>query len=184
MNTSNREYPLFTVAGLKISAMPSVLIGFILLWLLFTIITILFTNLSLGIAIIAGLILTFMHWGFEIIHQLGHAWAARRTGYAMLGVRLYMILGASLYPPNEGNIPARVHIQRALGGPIVSAIIMVLMGILVANLSSAGEFLRLLAWSAFLENLLVFSLGAIIPFPFPSLLENDGTTLLRWWPKR
>jgi hypothetical protein len=184
MNTSRHEYPLFNLAGLKISAMPSALIGSIVLWLLFTVIAIIATDLALGVAIIAGFIMMLSHWSFEIIHQLGHAGAARQAGYPMVGIRLYLALGASVYPPTEGDVPARVHIQRALGGPIISTIIMLLAGVLVAILSSAGEFLRLLAWFAFLDNLLVFSLGAIIPFPLPNLLENDGATLLRWWPKR
>jgi hypothetical protein len=184
MNTSSREYPLFNFAGLKISAVPSALVGSIVLWLLFTMIAIIATDLSLGGAIIAGFIMMLLHCLFEIIHQLGHAWAARRVGYPMVGIRLYLALGASVYPPTEGDLPAHVHIQRALGGPIISTIVMLLAGILVVILSSAGEFFRFLAWFAFFVKLLFFSLGAIIPFPLPNLLETDGTTLLRWWPKR
>lgn len=94
----------------------------------------------------------------------------------MTGVRLWGVLGTSLYPPDEPELPNEVHVARALGGPLASA-----------WLTGAGALATLLTWPVggvarmisvlfALENLLVFTLGAFLPLPF---METDGTTLLR-----
>ncbi len=181
---NSREFSLFTANGLKISATPSAIIGSIVLWLLLTVAALALTNLSLLSAILAGFITMLLHWVFEIIHQMGHARAAKQTSYPMLGVRLYILLGASLYPTDEPELPANVHIRRALGGPKISLVVLAIATVILLLVwSSAGDFVRMLALFAFLDNLLVFTVGSVIPFPFPKLLENDGVTLMRWWGK-
>ncbi|MCQ3933039.1 MAG: hypothetical protein DPW16_21525 [Chloroflexi bacterium] len=181
MNLAAREFQLFTVNGLKICATPSAILGSLVLWVLFTMAGLVFTDLSLIAAVVAGFLTMLLHWAFEIIHQMGHASAARKAGYPMLGVRLYLVLGASLYPSDEPDLPPQIHIRRALGGPKISlAILVIATAILLLVWSAAGDFVRLLALFAFLDNLLVFTIGAIIPFPFPNLIENDGVTLMRW----
>lgn len=181
MKPAAREFPLFTINGLKISATPSAIVGALVLWALLTLVALVFTDLSLIVAVVAGFITMLLHWAFEIIHQLGHASAARKAGYPMLGVRLYLVLGASLYPTDEPDLPAHVHIQRALGGPKISLVVLAISTVILLIVwSAAGDFVRMLLLFGFLDNLLVFTLGAIIPFPFPNLLENDGITLMRW----
>ncbi|MBZ0315307.1 MAG: hypothetical protein K8L91_02730 [Anaerolineae bacterium] len=181
MNPAAREFPLFTINGFKISATPSAMVGSLVLWGIFTIVALVFTRLSPIAAVVAGFLTMLLHWAFEIIHQMGHASAARKVGYPMLGVRLYLVLGASLYPSDEPDLPAQIHIRRALGGPKISlAVLAITTVILLLVWPSAGDFVRMLALFAFLDNLLVFTIGAIIPFPFPSLIENDGVTLMRW----
>ncbi len=178
---NSREFPLFTANGLKISATPSAIIGSIVLWLLLTLAALALTHLSLIGAMVAGFFSMLLHWTFEIIHQMGHAYAAKQAGYPMLGVRLYILLGASLYPTDEPNLPASVHIRRALGGPKISLVVLAIATVIMLLIwSSAGDFVRMLALFAFLDNLLVFTVGSVIPFPFPKLLENDGVTLMRW----
>ncbi|MBI5931878.1 MAG: hypothetical protein HY862_21390 [Chloroflexi bacterium] len=185
MNAAEREFQLFIVNQQKISAAPSAIIGSIVLWILLTVVALALTNLSPIAAILAGFMAMLLHWVFEITHQLGHARAAQQTGHPMLGVRLYFLLGASLYPADEGDLPASVHIRRALGGPIISTLVLAIATVfLLLSWSSVGDFLRMLALFAFLDNLLIFTIGAVIPFPFPNLLENDGITLRRWWGKK
>lgn len=181
MNPAAREFPLFTINSLKISATPSAIIGSLVLWPILTMVGLVVTDLSLIAAVVAGFLTMLLHWAFEIIHQMGHASAARKTGYPMLGVRLYLVLGASLYPSDEPNLPAQIHIRRALGGPKISlAVLAISTFILLLVWSAAGDFVRMLALFAFLDNLLVFTIGAVVPFPFPNLIENDGVTLMRW----
>ena len=43
------------------------------------------------------------------LHQFGHAWAARRVGYPMTGLRYRGVLAASLYPRNEPELPADIQ---------------------------------------------------------------------------
>jgi hypothetical protein len=174
-----KTYHLGKVAGLEIGLTLSAVWASLLLWLALSAIAFWLLRLPPGQAILGGLLAVLLHWLSEFVHQLGHAWAARRVGHPMRGVRLWWLLGASRYPRNEGPLPAAVHIRRALGGPPAS-LILTLIGaaLLFAWRDNAG----LPYWLALffcLENLLVFTLGAFLPLGF-----TDGSTLLEWWPKR
>ena len=125
--------------------------------------------------IVGGLIATLMHLTATLWHQLGHAIAARRTGHPMMGVRLWLLLGASVYPHDEGDLPAAVHIQRALGGPIANLVLTILVGgvALILDPSNGVAWWLFVFW--FLDNSLIFTLGALLPLGF-----NDGSTILHW----
>ncbi len=142
------------------------------LWLVIILIAVLF-HLSLGGAIVAGILCTILHWLSELMHQLGHAWAAQRTGYPMSGIRFgtHVIFSTALYPANEPTLPAKVHLRRAAGGPLISGLLSVvaLVLLLIAQAAGTGQFV---AWFFFLENLLVLTLQAVIPLGF-----NDGSTI-------
>ena len=120
-----------------------------------------------------------LHWLSELLHQLGRAAVARRAGYPMREIRLLHLLIISRYPSDEPELPAELHIKRALGGPPVS-ILLGLLGVTAAWfwLDSGGVW-YLLALFFGLENLLLLGLGAFVPLGF-----TDGSTLLIWWPKR
>ena len=166
-------------SGLQISARPSALAGTLLLWALFSVATLWIFRIPVAASLLAGLIASGLHWISELFHQLGHAWAARRTGYPMVGIQLWGLLSTSLYPSGEPPLPASIHIRRALGGPSASFLLALIGAIIAVILFPMGGIARLLAVFFFLENLLVFTLGAFIPLGF-----NDGSTLLTWWGKR
>jgi hypothetical protein len=173
------EYPLGSLGGLRLSASPSAVVGLLVLLVVLTGVGLLLLDLAWGQAILFGLLGTLLHFLSELIHQFGHAWAARRTGYPMTGVRFWTIFGASLYPADEPALPAAVHIRRALGGPPVSLLVALLLLPAVLALRSSGGLVWWLVLLLFLENLLIFGLGAFLPLGF-----NDGSTLLYWWGKR
>lgn len=133
-------------------------------------------------ALFGAFLLMVLHWFNEIWHNYGHFTAARRTGFPMDGVKLgtaLLVFGTSVYPPNEQELSARVHIQRALGGPIANAILSAagVVAILVLALLSSH-----FVWVAIVftfENFLVFTVGNFLPFGF-----NDGSTLLHWMRRR
>jgi hypothetical protein len=172
-------YPLGSLGGLRLSASPSAVVGLLVLLGVLTGVGLLLLDLAWGQAVLFGLLGTLLHFLSELLHQFGHAWAARRTGYPMTGVRFWTIFGASLYPADEPALPAAVHIRRALGGPPVSLLLALLALPLVLALRDIGGLAWWLALLFFLENLLVFGLGAFLPLGF-----NDGSTLLYWWGKR
>jgi hypothetical protein len=149
-----KETALGQMFGLRLSFLPSALIGFLSVWALLSLAAGFFLQLPFWIALGLGLAATIFHWLSELIHNLGHAWAAQRTGYPMTGIRFWGLLATSVYPADEGQLPDRVHLQRALGGPAASA---------------------LLALFVCLENLFVFTLQIFLPLGF-----NDGATLWRW----
>jgi hypothetical protein len=174
-----KSFDLGHIAGLRITAHPSVIAAGLILWLILAVIGLTLLNLSLVESVIGGLVAALLHYLSELVHQLGHAWAARRTGHPMIGVRYWMVLGASIYPKDEGDLPASIHIRRALGGAPASLLLAMVAGILVLALQAmSGTVLWWLAVFLFLDNLLVFTLGAFLPLGF-----TDGSTLLQWWGK-
>ena len=132
-----------------------------------------------AVAIAAGLVSVLLHWGSDIVHQLGHAWAARTAGHPMAGIRLWGLLSASIYPSDEGSLPASVHIRRALGGAPASLLLTVIAAAVALALRPLGGVYWWVALFFFLDNLLVFTLGSLLPLGF-----TDGSTLLHWWGKR
>jgi hypothetical protein len=171
------RYELGRLASLRLTAGPSAIVGSALLWVALGTIG-LWLGAPVGAAIGGGLLAVLLHWGSDIVHQLGHARAARATGHPMIGIRLWWLLTASVYPRDEGPLPAAVHIRRALGGPIASLLLTLLAGAVALALRSAGGVPLWLALFVFLDNLLVLTLGALLPLGF-----TDGSTLLRWWGK-
>jgi hypothetical protein len=97
----------------------------------------------------------------------------------MIGIRLWWLLSASVYPSDEGSLSAAVHIQRALGGPVASLLLTVIAAMIALALRPLDGVYWWVALFFFLDNLLVFTLGAFVPLAF-----TDGSTLLYWWGKQ
>lgn len=165
------------IFGLDISADRTALPCTLLLWMGFALAAGLVFRLSLPDAVAAGALATVIHWFSALWHDAGHVIAARRTGYPMSGLRLWTVFAINQYPANEGALPAQVHVQRALGGPVASLLLTVILAVvwLVLPQDTAAR------WSALfglLVNLLVMTLQVFLPLGF-----NDGATLRRWLPK-
>jgi hypothetical protein len=165
--------------GLRLSARPSALVSSIILWLFLILIAAWLLGFPLPQALLGALLALSLHWISELIHQFGHAWVARQNGYPMVGIQFWVLLSSSLYPSDEPNLPAEVHIRRALGGPAVSLLLTLLAAVIVVLVRPRGSLFWWISWFFLLENLLVFTIGALIPLGF-----NDGSTLLEWWSKR
>ncbi len=180
MNTSTarKEFKLGRLAGLSVSATPSVIVGFVVLWIALSAIAYVLIKIPLGNAILGGLAATLLHFFTDLVHQLGHSVAARSTGHPMTGIRFGFlgILSSSLYPPDEGDLPAGVHIRRALGGPLASFAMAIVAAILFLVISStrSGGTVWWLAVFFFLDNL-VIALQVFVPLGF-----NDASTILHW----
>jgi hypothetical protein len=173
-NIDSDEIDLGKLAGLDLSASPSALVGSAILWIVLGAVCVLFLRLSVIEGVALGLIAVLLHWLSAILHQLGHARAARRAGHPMSAIRLWGVLSSSVYPPDEPSLPPSVHIRRALGGPILSLVITLISSIFLFLLPP-GTILWWLVFFFVADNLLVFTLGALLPLGF-----TDGTTLLHW----
>ena len=176
-----KEYRLGTVADLLLSAQPLALVGSILLLVFLSGIAIGVLHATLMEALAGSLLAVLLHWICSLAHHLGHAWAARRTGHPMRGIRLGMwgVLATSIYPPDEPSLPAKIHIQRAFGGPLGSFLFSIVALVLALVFRRVNETLGWAGTFFFLDNLLVFTLGPFLPLGF-----TDGSTLLQWWGKR
>ncbi len=176
-----KERKLGTLAGLQLTLIPAAFIGSIVLYVI-VVILMAILNIPIVSALLGGVIVLIVHWLTELVHQLGHAWAARRTGYPMIGIRIGFlgVLSTALYPPDEPPLPAKVHIRRALGGPIfsawLSAIAFIVILMTIRSVEAVWEFVL---WFFFLENFFVMTLQAFIPLGF-----NDGATIWHWLRKR
>jgi hypothetical protein len=164
---------------LDLSAGPSAVICAVLMVIVLAAVGLALLKLSILESVIGGITATVLHYHAELFHQQGHARAARNAGYPMTGVRLWLIFGQSVYPPDEPDLPAEVHIQRALGGPLSSAIMTMVVGVLALFSRDAGGVVWYVFLFIWLDNLLIFTLGSFLPIGF-----TDGSTLLHWWPKR
>jgi hypothetical protein len=165
--------------GLELTAEPSALAGSVALWGGFAFAAHRFGRLSPGIAAGAGLAGVLLHWASDIIHHLGHARAAHLAGYPMSGIRCRYVIAASVYPPDEPELPAEIHVRRALGGPPASLALGLAAALPALALRRRRSLAGFLAGLLCLENLLVFCLGAFVPLGF-----TDGSTLLTWLPRR
>lgn len=170
-----RQIRFGNLAGLAFSAFPSAFISFIILWIVLTAIGIFLLQLTIVEALIGGLVAAISHWVADTLHQLGHARAARRTGHPMIGIRFWGLLSSSIYPADEPELPATLHIRRALGGAQWSIVVSIIAGIIAFALRSTGAVSWWVALFFFLDNFLTFTLGAFLPLGF-----TDGSTILYW----
>ena len=166
--------------GLQVNGTPLALVGTLLLWFLLGTAARGALALPLVQAVLAGFIGAALWWLIELVHQLGHAVAARSTGHPMAGIEFgqFALFARSIYPADEPDLPARVHIRRALGGPAASLALGAAAGLTALVVPAHG-----LAWWAALYiaavSTLVMGLGALLPLGF-----TDGSTLLAWWGRR
>jgi hypothetical protein len=180
-NRIMNEFKIGKVAGLTLSVVPFAVVGSVLLLLLLSVIEIRILHSTVGNAIAGSLLAVLLHWVCALAHHLGHAWAARRTGYPMIGIRFGTlgVLATSVYPPDEQTLPAKIHIQRALGGPLGSLLFSMVALVIAPVFRTVNEALGWVGTFFFLDNLLVFTLGVFVPLGF-----TDGSTLLKWWNQR
>ena len=173
-----RSIRMGRILGTPITAKGPALISTLILWLVLGAAGYLLLDLSLAAAVGGGLIAAGLHWLSDLLHQLGHVWAARRTGWPMRRLHLHWFLILSFYPRDEPELPASIHVRRALGGVPVS-LLLALVGLLPMLLWQSTSGLPLyLSQFFFWENLLVFGLGAFLPLGF-----TDGSTLIKWVPR-
>lgn len=175
----NKVYKLGTVADLKLSMQPTFFAGTLLIFACLT--ALLTLSFSLGEAIVGGLLATLLYWVADIIHNAGHAIAARQTGHPMRGIHfgVMWVFGVTTYDKDEPELPAAVHIKRALGGPILSFVAALLSGLVAVLIRPNGGLPFAIITIFSLLNLLVFTIGALLPLGF-----TDGSTLLRYWGER
>lgn len=170
------------VGRLSLSVRPGALVGTALLWIGLSICAAWWADLPRQWSIGTGLAGAVSHWLSVYMHHWGHAWAARRTGHPMLGVEFggFLLLGRSLYPADEPELPGYVHMQRALGGPAVSMAIGMAAGafllLLQQPLTDLERAIQFLLWFIFFDNALLLGLGAFLPLGF-----TDGSTIRKYW---
>lgn len=177
-----KEYTLGNWTHLQWSLLPAAFAGSIGLWVIAAALMVAVFNIPFVSALLGGLIVVILHWFSEVVHQLGHAWAARRTGYPMTGICFGKlgVFATALYPPDEPALPARLHVRRATGGPIFSAwLSSIAFIVILLTIRTAAPMWQFVLWFFFLDNFFVMTLQVFIPLGF-----NDGATIWHWIRRR
>lgn len=174
----DKRFRLGEMGQLEVTSSRSTAGGFLLLWALFSAIGLKLFRLRPGAALVGGFLGSLLHFLSELWHQVGHAHAAEQTGFPMEGVHLWGVLGTSVYPVDEPELPGEVHVRRALGGPKASAVLAVAGWLLALATWPVRGIAFMIALLFALENTFIFYLGAFIPLPF---METDGETIRRYW---
>ena len=175
---AEREITLGSIAGLPVTAQPSffpVRLAFIAA--LAAAARFLF-GLSGPKALLFALLGGVLDPFIVLIHQLGHAWAARRVGWPMTGISFWSFFSTCYYPPDEPELPPEVHLRRAIAGPAVSILNGVFGGLVGLRLFRKKGAGRLLAWLWLLDAAGMRGIGALGTVSF-----SDGPTI-RYWLKR
>ncbi|HEY0604188.1 MAG TPA: hypothetical protein VGD58_14815 [Herpetosiphonaceae bacterium] len=130
-------------------------------------------------ALLVGVGFAVYHEIAQFIHQLGHVLAAQATGYPMTGIRYEWVFTYSEYPPDEPPLPAKVHIQRSLGG-VGGATLVLLIGVLLW-MQAGGAANGLTGW---LLNFLLFD--SLLLFIASAVLSDGVLFVLQkgWLPAR
>ncbi|MCJ7625698.1 MAG: hypothetical protein MUO76_19580 [Anaerolineaceae bacterium] len=172
-----KEYGIGKIAGIQLNTLPTAIIGFMILWIVLGGIAYWLIMLSPIEAVLGGLAAAVLHILSEFGHHLGHAIAARRTGYPMSGIRFgtMLFVATSLYPEDEPGLSGDIHIRRALGGPLASLAISLIAGLIALLLRSSGGVFLWIALFSFIDNFIVLTICAFLPMGF-----TDGSTLLEW----
>lgn len=165
------------IFGLHITADRTALPCTLLLWMALSLAAGLLFRLNLIDALITGFAATLVHWFSVLWHDAGHVIAARMTGHPMQGLKLWTVFAINHYPADEGGLPAKVQVRRALGGPIASLVLTFVFAALMFVVLQATA-LWWLTLFGFLLNALVMTSQAIVPLGF-----NDGATLRMWLPQ-
>lgn len=156
---------------LQIQILPVTFLATLLLWFGLSAAAFFGMRFPAGESILIGLVAALLHWTSILLHHLGHFAAAGRAGYPMSGILfgVFGLLARDLYPADEPELSPAIHIQRALGGPIVSGLLSVLFLLLLPFWSGNWYWL---GWFILLENVFVLTLQVFVPLSF-----NDGGTI-------
>lgn len=175
-----KKYIITKIFNQDLSIEPSIFIGSIILWLILGWVGVGLLALPLPQAILGSFVAVLLYWFSDFVHQLGHVYAANKTGYPMIGIHLgtFLFLSTSVYPKDEPALPGATHIRRALGGPIASLAFTLVTGLVARIVYPMGGLILWLALFTSLTNFFLFTIGALLPLGF-----TDGSTILKWWGK-
>lgn len=176
-----RSYALFTLLGLETTISTGGIVVYLLSIPVMAWAAARLRPLTPGSALLAGLLTTLVMFASDWLHQWGHARAARRTGYPMIGIRYRSLFSTSQYPADEPPLPARIHVLRALGGFWVNMLAGLLVAPLAFYLWPRGGVAGWLSGFAFVYNFFGGPIASLIPVDLPGVFTNDGGTLLRLW---
>ncbi len=187
-----RSFTLFRVRGIRISVDWSwfLILFFVILYMTRFFERLLGESSSASTPFLLALLSAVAFFGSIVLHELGHAFAARRNGIGISGIQLW-IFGGMARMDREADSPG-TELKVALAGPLVTLAIIVVLtvgGIVAVGAqefreaavletdSGVSGIVALIAWLATINAfVLVFNLLPAFPM--------DGGRVARaiaWW---
>lgn len=158
--TPRRE--LFTLFGVRWTVTPYAWVG-VIVEIIFGMIAALVTGNSLVVGVLWGILIVVS----LTLHSIGHILGGLYVGSPMDEVLVTASRQVNIYRNDPPNLPSRVHLGRALGGPLMNIVV----GAITLILTALGGGATLLFFAA--VNL-VWGLGALLPLP-----SVDGEVIWR-----
>jgi hypothetical protein len=100
--------------GLELSAKANTIFWAAILGLGLFLVGVFFLNLTLAESLVGAIVCILLHYVSELVHQLGHAGAARRAGYPMRGVRFWGLQGRATLARENSHSPGAGRAGRQL----------------------------------------------------------------------
>jgi Zn-dependent protease len=186
------SFTLFRVRGIRISVDWSwfLILFFVILYMTRFFERLLGESSSASTPFLLALLSAVAFFGSIVLHELGHAFAARRNGIGITGIQLW-IFGGMARMDREADSPG-TELKVALAGPLVTLAIVIVLtvgGIVAVGAqefreaavletdSGVSGIVALVAWLATI-NLLVLVFNLLPAFPM------DGGRVARaiaWW---
>ena len=165
-----RHIPVGALGGVKISLTPTVwLFPFVFLLLRFALNSF-DTNSTFAARLYDSVVFMLGVAAFTLTHAFGHLLSGKLVGSSMDELLFTATRGVNIYDGDQTLVPGRVHLGRALGGPIANLLCAALLFLL---LPSTGGFLADVIASTASTNLFA---GAGSFLPLPSI---DGQVIWR-----
>lgn len=159
---------LISFGELEIKVEKNVAIAFLVFAVIFAVVTLIVGAISGDISqfttwdvIWVAMAAAAFHFVLQAVHLIGHAIAARSTGYQMSRMWFLYAFAMTLYPRDEPPLPARLHIQRSLGGPIAFGIALIIVFLLWSNARDATWTVRYLTSFMLFEAIFLFFVSSI-----------------------
>jgi hypothetical protein len=162
--------PMFKLLGVPVLATPRAWtnpIGMILPMLVMTAILAPGVGLLERIVVTAFWVLLFEFTSFT--HSIGHIIGGKLAGGVMDRLVVTSTRQVNVYDGDQDRYPARVHITRALGGPVGNLVVGLLASLAIAMAGYTPSLFLLAVMN------LVFGAGAFAPIP-----SVDGEVLARY----
>lgn len=177
MSWLGKTYDFGTLGPIRITADRSAFIGIAAVSLVM--IALSFTLLrGTGLdRLMAALLATLGYYFWGLMHHVGHYLAGLYAGYPLVGIHAFAVLARDQYPVSEPTLSANIHLRRAIGGPTAS-ILAAAVCLFISSIAPGG-ILWFTFMSGFWFNLLIFTLGALMPLP-----GLDGGVIRRYWRSR
>jgi Zn-dependent protease/CBS domain-containing protein len=132
-----------------------------------------------------GLALTVIIFGSVILHEMGHAIVAIRSGVPVRGIMLLPIGGVTLMDPQDHIDSVKNPVREtwiAIAGPLVNLLLAIISGAVLLSLHHPVDLwskpwitITALARSFFWTNVFLFAFNLLPAFPM------DGGRVLRAW---